>query len=267
MFQKMPVGLVRNSLGKRELARRGVWEMPHGSNFLLGRLPSATLARIAGNLSVVEMTAGEVLGEPHQRIQRVYFPHSGIISCIVELFDGSTIETGMIGNDGVFGASQAMDDKVVLNLVTVQIAGKASVMAVDRLRALAGELPDFKALLIKYEQFFVSQVQQTAACNAVHDIEARTCKWLSRMHDLVGPDLSLTQEFFARMMGVRRTSVTTVASALQGAGLISYSRGRLHIDDIEQVRKRACECHDAVRAHYRRMFDMAEESKQTDRCE
>jgi CRP-like cAMP-binding protein len=240
--------------------------MPHGSNLLLGRLAAATLARVAPHLSVVDLPAAEVLAEPHQRIQRVYFPHSGIISCIVELADGSAIETGMIGNDGVFGASQALDDKVSLNLATMQIAGKASVTTPERLCALAGELPDFKALLLKYEQFFVSQIQQTAACNAVHDIEARTCKWLSRMHDLVGPDLLLTQEFFARMMGVRRTSVTTVAGTLQNAGLISYSRGRLHIVDIEQIRKRACECDDAVRSNFRRMFESVEIETHKDRC-
>jgi CRP-like cAMP-binding protein len=240
--------------------------MPHASNFLLGRLVPATLARLGPHLSVVELAAGEVLAEPHQHIRRVYFPHSGIISSIVELSDGSTIETGMVGHDGVFGASQALDDKVSLNLVTVQIPGKASAIGPDRLRVLANELPDFKALLIKYEQFFLSQVQQTAACNAVHDIEARTCKWLARMHDLAGPDLLLTQEFFARMMGVRRTSVTTVAGALQGAGLISYSRGRLHIHDIEQIRKRACECDDAVRANFQRMFIDVEADTRIQRC-
>lgn len=240
--------------------------MPHGSNFLLGHLAPATLARVAPNLSIVELAAGEVLAEPHQSIRRVYFPHSGIISCIVELVDGSTIETGMIGNDGVFGAAQALDDKVSLNLVTVQIAGRASAMAPERLRALAIELPDFRALLVKYEQYFLAQVQQTAACNAVHDIEARICKWLSRMHDLAGADLLMTQEYFARMMGVRRTSVTTVAGALQEAGLISYSRGRLHIHNIEQIRKRACECDDAVRANFQRMFAGVDTDAHKDRC-
>jgi CRP-like cAMP-binding protein len=269
---KMKVDLMRNSPEDGEVVRRrGLravegQEMPHASNFLLGHLAPAMLARLAPHLSVVELTGGEVLAEPHEHIQRVYFPHSGIISCIVELADGSTIETGMIGNDGVFGACHALDDKVSLNLVTTQIAGKASAILPERLRSLANELPDFRALLIKYEQFFLAQVQQTAACNAVHDIEARTCKWLSRMHDLVGPDLLLTQEFFARMMGVRRTSVTTVAGALQGAGLISYSRGRLHIIDIEQIRKRACECDHAVRSNFRLMFAGVETRTQKDQC-
>ena len=240
--------------------------MPHGSNFLLGRLSPMTLSRVAPYLSLVDLPAAEVLAEPHQRIQRVYFPYSGIISSVVELTDGGMIETGMIGNDGVFGASQAMDDKLSLNLATVQIAGKASVISVDRLRALAADLPDFRALLVKYEQFFLAQVQQTAACNAVHDIDARTCKWLARMHDLVGPDLLLTQEYFARMMGVRRTSVTTVAGALQANGLISYSRGRLHIVDIEQIRRRACECDHAIQLHYQKLFSPVEADAPKDQC-
>src|SRR5207248_500758 len=83
-----------------------------------------------------------------------------------------------------------------------------------------GAVPDLRALLVKYEQFFLAQVQQTAACNAVHDIHARMCRWLLRMHDLVGTDLPLTQEFLAQMMGVRRTSVTEVAGELQRAGLV-----------------------------------------------
>ena len=228
--------------------------MPHRSNFLLNRLAPATFERVTPHLSVVDLAVDQVLAATHARIERAYFPHSGIISCVVELIGGGAIETGMIGNDGAFGASQALDDKVSLNRVTIQVGGKASVIASDRLRRLASELPDFRALLLKYEQFSVSQVQQTAACNAVHDVEARTCKWLSRMHDLAGPDLPLTQEFLAQMMGVRRTTVTSVASALQDASMISYSRGRLRILNIDKIRRRCCECDKAVRSHYQRMF-------------
>src|SRR5436305_1032591 len=105
----------------------------------------------------------------------------------------------------------------------------ASAIDTDRVRQLASERPAFRDLLVQYEQFFLSQVQQTAACNAVHSIEARACKWFLRMNDLVGPDLLLTQEFLAQMIGVRRSSVTEVASELQKAGMISYSRGHIHI--------------------------------------
>ena len=232
--------------------------MPHSKNFLLNRLAADLRSRIAPHLSVVQLAHGEVLAETHQRVHKVYFPHSGIISCVVELVGGGAIETGMIGNDGAFGASQALDDKVSLNHVVIQIPGSASVIDSDRIREVADELPAFRGLLLKYEQFFLAQVQQTAACNAVHNVQQRTCKWLLRMHDLAGTDLPLTQEFLAQMMGVRRTSVTDVAGELQKAGMISYSRGRIHIRDLEQIRQWACECEPDIRSHYRRMFQSNE---------
>src|ERR1700712_4134416 len=105
-----------------------------------------------------------------------------------------------------------------------------------------------------YEQFFLSQVQQTSACNAVHKVESRICKWLLRMQKLVGNDLLLTQEFLAQMMGVRRTSVTEVAVALQNAGMIAYSRGRIQIKDLAKIQATACECDGAVNSHYARIL-------------
>jgi CRP-like cAMP-binding protein len=200
------------------------------------------------------MTHGQIVGDSHQRIERVYFPHSGILSFVVELKDGEAIETGMVGYDGVFGAAQALDDKVCLNKVVIQVPGIASVIDANRLKTLANSLSDFRALLIKYELFFAAQAQQTSACNAVHDVHMRICKWLLRMHELVGDDLPLTQDFLAQMMGVRRTSVTNVAIELQKAGMISYSRGHVHIADIERVRANACECHEALGSHYGRIF-------------
>jgi CRP-like cAMP-binding protein len=235
--------------------------LSHKKNFLLNRLEPAVLAEIEPHLSYVELRHQEVLAETHERIEKVYFPHSGIISCVVELVGGGAIETGMIGHDGEFGASQALDDKVSLNHVVTQVTGVASVISSDHIRMVSNEIPAFRGLLVKYEQFFVSQVQQTAACNAVHSIQARTCKWLLRMHDLAGPDLALTQEFLAQMMGVRRTSVTEVAGDLQKAGMIKYSRGHIHIVDLEQVRAWACECDGDIRSHYRRIFQSNESAR------
>ena len=169
------------------------------------------------------------------------------------------MKTGMIGKDGTFGASQALDDKVSLNHVVTQLGGTASLMSSDNLRAHSDALPAFRAVLIKYDQFFLAQVQQHVACNAVHNIHARTCKWLLRMHELAGSDLLLTQEFLAQMMGVTRTSVTTVAGELQKAGMITYSRGRLHLVDLAQIQNWACECDEDIRWHYRRIFSSNEE--------
>ena len=233
--------------------------MPHHrDNFLLNLLEPDVFDQIEPQLSIIDLPREQVLAETHQRIEKVYFPHSGIISCVVELKGGGAIETGMIGRDGTFGASQALDDKVSLNHVVIQLAGTASLMASDDLRQQAEAHDVFRAVLIKYDQFFLAQVQQHVACNAVHTVQARTCKWLLRMHELVGSDLLLTQEFLAQMMGVTRTSVTTVAGELQKAGMITYSRGRLHIVDIAQIQMWACECDEDIRSHYRRIFSSNE---------
>jgi CRP-like cAMP-binding protein len=161
----------------------------------------------------------------------------------------------MIGKDGQYGAGPALDHKISFNHVVMQVAGTASVMDADRLRDLSQENPRFRQMLMYYEQFFLAQVQQTAACNAIHGVHARTCKWLLRMQKLVGDDLMLTQEFLAQMMGVRRTSVTEVAGELQRAGMISYSRGHIHINDLTQIQHRACECDKTVNSHYVRIFE------------
>jgi CRP-like cAMP-binding protein len=226
----------------------------HLDNQLLARLDPALLATFEPDLRVVHLKQGDIISEPQSTVQRVYFPHGGIVSCVVELIGGGAIETGMIGKDGQFGGGPALDHKVSLNLVVMQIAGDASVMDADRLRELAGLHRGFRELVMSYEQFFLAQVQQTAACNAVHKVEARTCKWLLRMQKLVGDELLLTQEFLAQMMGVRRTSVTEVAGELQRSGMISYSRGRIRITDLAKIQATACECDEAVNSHYDRMF-------------
>ncbi|TMJ88116.1 MAG: hypothetical protein E6G79_03065, partial [Alphaproteobacteria bacterium] len=129
--------------------------MPHRKNFLLNRLEPAVLTEIEPHLSLLQLQHGHVLAETHQRIETVYFPHSGIISCVVELLGGGAIETGMIGNDGEFGATQALDHKVSLNHVVMQVGGVASVISSDRIRVIANKIPVFRGLLVKYEQFFL----------------------------------------------------------------------------------------------------------------
>src|SRR5215216_6303128 len=136
--------------------------MPHQKNFLLNRLEPDVLAQIRPHLSLLELQHSDVLAETHQRVQKVYFPHSGIISCVVETVGGGAIETGMIGNDGAFGSSQALDDKVSLNHVVMQVAGDVSVISSDHIREAADQIPALRGMLMKYEQFFLAQVQQTA---------------------------------------------------------------------------------------------------------
>jgi CRP-like cAMP-binding protein len=170
------------------------------------------------------------------------------------LEDGGAIESGMIGNDGVFGAALALDSTVSLHKVTVQVPGQASVVDADHLKAVAQSSPEFLSLLTKYEQFFLGQVQQTSACNALHSVEQRMCKWLVRMHDLAGNELPLTQEFLAQMIGVGRPHVSSLATKLQEEGMISYRRGKMKILSMDLVQRRACECHQTVRDMYVEKF-------------
>src|SRR6202000_1242153 len=225
-------------------------EMAHSPNFLLARLTSEMFGQIAPSLAAVQLERAQILAETHQTVQRVYFPHAGIISCVVELPGGGAIETAMVGKDGEWGGSQALDDRVSLNHVVVQVPGQASVMTADNAKRLAGLVPAFHALLLSYDQFFTAHVQQTAACNAVHEIQPRLCKWLLRMQELAGDELPVTQEFLAQMMGVRRASVTQIAGSLQNAGMITYSRGLIHILDRERIERAACDCNNEIRSHY-----------------
>jgi CRP-like cAMP-binding protein len=233
--------------------------MPH-SNRLLARLSSDILEKISPHLSIVELERGQILAETHQPVRLVYFPHQGVISCVVQLVGGDAVETGMIGNDGQFGASQAIEDSVSLNQVVIQIGGPASVISVLQLSLLAREFVPFRALLLRFDQFLMAQIQQTAACNAIHPVEQRFCRWLLRMHELAGTELPITQEFLAEMMGVRRTSVSEVAGRLQAAGLISYARGLIKIIDKEGLAAFACDCHLEVQSHFERLFPQGDKT-------
>ncbi|MGB8534298.1 MAG: Crp/Fnr family transcriptional regulator [Pseudolabrys sp.] len=229
--------------------------MAKSPNSLLASLPADVFSALSPHLKLVELKFGDGLAETGGAVRKVYFPYSGVISLVVELDVGSMIETAMVGRDGVLSAAAALDGKVSLNKGVVQLAGSAGVMEVDQLRRLAKEFEPFREILIRHEQVLFAQSQQSAACNASHTVEARMCRWLLHMRDFAGgDDLLLTQEFLAQMLGVRRTSVTVVASPLRKAGLIDYTRGRIRLRDVEGLKKEACECYATVKAHYQRLL-------------
>jgi CRP-like cAMP-binding protein len=224
---------------------------PPSPNQLLASLSTGNFERLRPFLKNFELVYGAVLFEAGDTINRVFFPHSGVISLVVSLDNGDLIETAMIGRDGVAGASSALDGRTSMSNAIVQLPGTASVLEVERLRAIADEDRAFRSLLIRHEQVLFAQAQQSAACNASHSIEARMCRWLLRLRDLADSDeLLITQEFLGQMLGVRRSSVSLVASTLQTAGLINYRRGHLRITDLQGLRGASCECYAAVKAHY-----------------
>jgi CRP-like cAMP-binding protein len=219
-------------------------------------LPEADFCSLAPLLSTVELEQGRSLAQAGSDIKRVYFPYSGIVSFMVEVENGEFVQTAMVGRDGVVGAAQALEDKLSINKIVVQLPSTASVIDRDALRAAIGQGNAIRGLLAAHEQFLLAQVQQTAACNALHSIEERMARWMLRMRNLVGTDvpLPLTQEYLAVMIGVRRTSVSLIASRLQTAGLISYARGQIYIEDLKGLEDASCACHKTVTRNYQRLF-------------
>jgi len=225
-------------------------------NRLLALLPSADFEQIGQHLKTIELVHETVLFEAGDPIKRVYFPHSGIISLVVGLKSGQTIEAAMIGSDSVVGGSSALGGGLALNKGLVQAPGVASILDVNRLRKAAAASTALRETLFRHEQVILVRVQQAAACNASHTLDARLARWLLRARDLVGgATLPLTQEFLGQMLGVRRTSVSLVANTLQKAGLIKYVRGRVQITDLKGLKNAACECYGAIKATSDRLLN------------
>jgi len=200
--------------------------MPQSPNLILNSLPQNVFSAFQAHLMLNEMTFGTVVADTEEPISQVYFPHSGVVSLVVDMDVGDMIETAMVGRDGVVNGTAALDGKVSLHRGIVQVAGVASMINADALRGLSHEFPPLQSLLIRHEQVLLAQAQQSAGCNASHAVEARMCRWLLRIRDLTQSDeMSLTQEFLAQMLGVRRTSVSLVAGTLQRSGIINYRRG------------------------------------------
>ena len=229
---------------------------PKSSNQLLSSLPPADFELIRPHLRFFDLPHQTTVVRAGEALTHIYFPLSGIISLVVRLTEGATVEIAMIGRDSVFGGSTALDGGISPIEAIVQLAGSATILDLSHLRKAASQSPTLRATLIRHEQALFSQSMQSAACNATHAIEARMSRWLLRARDLSGSEeLILTQEFIAQMLGVQRTSVSVVANTLQRAGLIRYARGRIEITDVEGLIDSACECYGTVKARYDELRD------------
>ena len=224
-------------------------------NLLLGQLTPSDLKLLQPHLKTARFEQHHVLFEADDEIQHVYFPLEAVISLVVTLSAGQMIEAAMVGRDGVVGASAALNGKISLSRGVVQLNGDIIVCDVGPLRSAALQSPTLLSLLVRHEQTVYAQAQQSAACFATHQVVARLSRWLLRARDLSGTDtLHFTQEYLAEMLGVRRTSVTEVAHALQQADLIKYSRGRIQIVNPQGLEDSACECYESVKAHYEKLI-------------
>jgi CRP-like cAMP-binding protein len=220
----------------------------HRRNRLLAALPSADLALLAPDLKQVPLARGAVLQEQGERIDHVYFPEEGILSLLTVMQQGDAIEIATVGRDGAVGSLAGLGTRRSHTRDVVQVAGSALRIAAARFRKVAEESAAVRDIIVRYGEMLLIQVQQTAACNALHDVEARLSRWLLQARDRVdGKTIQLTHEFLSQMLGVRRPTVTVVARMLQDAGLIRYHRGHIEIIDRRGLEGRACECYEVMR--------------------
>ena len=224
---------------------------PAGTNGILQRLPAKTQAALAPHLRKVSLASGTVLHETASAITSVYFPLTCMVSMLAVLHNGEAIETGVIGREGFVGGYFGTRGWRASGHAIIQIAGEALRLNVRYFKKAYDDSEEFRGLINGYQSVVYFQAQQTAACQALHTVEARMCRWLLQAQDAAGDDtLRLTQEFLSQMLGVRRTSVSGSANKLQQEGLISYKRGAIRILDRKRLEKRACECYGAVRAAF-----------------
>jgi CRP-like cAMP-binding protein len=216
-------------------------------NRLLASLPRDHFDRLLPHLSTVSLPQGDVLTEAGDEVDQVYFPHYGMLSLLAVLRDGKAIETATVGREGVVGAMAGLGLYKSLVRVVVQMPMACSKIAAPHFRTVAAASDPVRNLCIRYNEVLLSQARVTAACNALHSIEARFCRWLLQSADrAAGDTVALTQEFLAEMLGVRRTSVTEVATKVQNAGVITYSRGVIRILDRAALMRMSCECYETL---------------------
>jgi CRP-like cAMP-binding protein len=222
---------------------------PFGANGILQHLSSKTLALIEPHLRKVKLAQGVVLHKAGETITNVYFPLSGMVSMLAVLKTGEAIEAGVIGREGFVGGYVGVRGWRSFGHAVMQMSGEALRLNVRNFKKAYDTSDDLRILVNGYQSVVHFQAQQTAACQALHPVEARICRWLLQAQDAVGGDiLELTQEYLSHMMGVRRTSVSGSANKLQEDGLITYKRGVIHILDRKGLEKKSCECYAAVRA-------------------
>lgn len=220
------------------------------TNGLICALELPVYEALEPHLTHHDFARGEVFYEPGDMIDHVYFPHRGVISLLSVMDDGSAIETSTVGRESAVGLLAGMAPLQSFSRVVGQSSGTLSRLPAARLRALAASRPKLRDVILRHCDAMLAHAQQSVACNALHDVEERFCRWLLTCHDrMEGDELAATQEMLAAMLGVQRTTVTQVAGMLQDAGLIRYQRGKVLVLDRGGLEARACECYCAVRRH------------------
>lgn len=229
----------------------------HQNNLILNALPTQEFERLSSYLEDVELPLGKILYEPEEPIRHAYFPLSGAVSIVTVLSNGSSVEAGVIGSEGVAGVPLVLGTEMEMNRrAQVQMAGRGLRLKASVLKAEFKRGERLHDLLLRYLHAFITQISQTAACNRMHRLEERLARWLLACQDRMRSDeLQLTQEFIAEMLGVRRAGVSVAATQLQERGLIKHKRGNIRIFDRTGLEAASCECYSVVNREYQRLFE------------
>lgn len=224
-------------------------------NRLLAKLPLEDFRRIRPSLQTVDLEFKKTIYEPGVPIDHAYFVEAGLISVVSVMDNGSIIEIATIGNEGVAGWTLSLGVDRVPNRYLVQIEGRAFRISGDVLRRETTGETALKRILQLYNATFMTQVMQGVACNGLHSVQQRCCRWLLMCQDRAESDeYTITHEFLSQMLGVRRASVTDVLRPLQERGLISYGRGKMRIVDRKALEETSCECYRAICEEFDRLL-------------
>jgi CRP-like cAMP-binding protein len=219
-------------------------------NELLAKLPAELIASLSPQ--AVELPVNFVLFEPNAPIEHVYFPENAVVSVISIMESGSSIEVGTIGREGMAGSAVLLETASTPYRSFVQVGDGGHRIGVERFKQAAKGSDILRTAALKYEAAFRTQTMQGMACNGLHNVEQRCCRWLLMTRDRVDTDdIKLTHEFLALMLGVRRPSVTEVLAPLQAAGLVHSNRGTISILNRKGLEARVCECYRVMTNHER----------------
>jgi CRP-like cAMP-binding protein len=217
-------------------------------NRLLAALPPADFALLARYLQKVPLEQGAVLLRSEDRIEQVYFPRSGAISFMLDMPNGQTVATAVIGNEGAVGILSALGLSHSPMTAVVRGAGVSLQISAARFHAAHNQSAAIRDAVQIHTTALLAQFQHVAACNALHSVEARLARWLLHIHDRIDGDvLPLTQEALSQLLGVRRTTVTHVVCNLRMAGAIRSDRRGLIEIDRTRLEKATCECYELMR--------------------
>lgn len=201
-------------------------------NYFIAHLTPEDRALIEPHLRPYDFPQGQVLFKAEEPIKYIYFPTSGVVSLIVGMANGQFVEAGMFGRNTAVGASAVLNGPTALNQAIIQVASIGLLASVATIKPIVQESQGLRVAFSAHAQMITAQAQQVAACNAVHHLEERLCRWLLQVRDLTGTgEFAITQEFLSQMLGVQRTTVNHEARRLQAAGLIKYRRGHVQIVD------------------------------------